>query len=184
MDELTNELGISDVTLSTQVPDEAEKERALQQHADVLAPILSNTSTSLSPSSFVDIDLTAFVSDKGQGWAISSVFSAPLATATILNSSTVRITSGAVSGDDDIFVNITNENPRPSTRQLKISVTINETAFANGYTYERTILASRQNVTGGTIDGFTARFDITEPDLRSVSNGGKVQSVDGYDIIF
>ncbi|MFA5768360.1 MAG: LamG-like jellyroll fold domain-containing protein [Bacteroidales bacterium] len=56
--------------------------------------------------------------------------------------------------------------------------------WSNGYTYQGAITIDYTKVSGGDKENFTFAFEITDPDLKSASNGGKVQSESGYDITF
>lgn len=54
-----------------------------------------------------------------------------------------------------------------------------------GYQYGKVISINSAVVTGtNNLSDFPFLFKVTDPDLRSVSNGGNVSSVNGYDIIF
>lgn len=185
VDETTNELGVSAVTLSGQVPTPDDEERSQLQHAEWLAPVVSGTTATLSTSSIVDVNLSSQVQDKGQGWAVVAVSAQNgLVTPSILSSTTVRLSSATVSGADVVVCSVRNSNPRPITRFLNISVTVDGVLFDNGYGYEKTILASQQNTVSGLILGSVVRLVITDNDLRVTGSGGKVQNANGYDIRF
>ena len=186
VDESTDALGVSALTLSGGVPNAAEEERVQLQHAEWLAPAVTNTSLSAEPSTSNNVPLSAFVDDKGQGWSVvSAVPQAGIVTAEILTSDTIRIQSSAVSGSDTVVCAIRNQNPRPMTRFLNVFVTVTSSAkFANGYAYEKTILASKQDVVPGSATGLAVRISLTDLDLRTTGSGGKVFGPNGEDIRF
>ena len=54
-----------------------------------------------------------------------------------------------------------------------------------GYSYGKQIQVQASQVAGGTpINGFVLLVSLTDNDLRTVSNGGHVESSQGYDIVF
>ena len=56
-------------------------------------------------------------------------------------------------------------------------------AFANGYSYRRTITITPGGI-GGDLTNFPFLFRGTETDFRTTANGGRVTNASGYDIIF
>lgn len=59
------------------------------------------------------------------------------------------------------------------------------TAQPLGYSYGKVITLLASQVVGPVnFTDFTVMLKMTDPDLRSISNGGKVANVNGYDIIF
>ena len=56
--------------------------------------------------------------------------------------------------------------------------------FGNGYSYRREIDIVDAQVIGGPHTNFAVLIDTTLADLRTTANGGKVQNVNGWDIIF
>jgi biopolymer transport protein ExbB len=56
-------------------------------------------------------------------------------------------------------------------------------AQLSGYTYGKTITIQGSQVSG-TVTNFPVLISVTDNNLRTTGNGGRVQSVNGYDIIF
>lgn len=55
----------------------------------------------------------------------------------------------------------------------------------SGYSYSKTVSISNSIVSGVTnLTDFPVVLQFTDPDLRSVGNGGDVENINGYDIIF
>lgn len=68
---------------------------------------------------------------------------------------------------------------------LSLFLTFNLFAQPAGYAFGKQILIKSSQVSGTKdLTDFTVLVSFTDPDLRSVSNGGKVESIDGYDITF
>ncbi|HRH63788.1 MAG TPA: hypothetical protein PLI68_10720, partial [Bacteroidia bacterium] len=59
-------------------------------------------------------------------------------------------------------------------------------AIPSGYSFYKKFTTQENQITVGTsnTNGFPVLVRITDPDLRSVNNGGRVRSANGYDIVF
>ena len=59
-------------------------------------------------------------------------------------------------------------------------------AIPSGYSFYKKFTTQENQITVGTSNsnGFPVLVRITDPDLRSVNNGGRVRSANGYDIVF
>ncbi|MBK9673530.1 MAG: DUF2341 domain-containing protein [Bacteroidetes bacterium] len=59
-------------------------------------------------------------------------------------------------------------------------------AIPSGYSFYKKLTTQENQITVGTTNssGFPVLVKITDPDLRSVNNGGRVRSANGYDIVF
>jgi fibronectin type 3 domain-containing protein len=56
--------------------------------------------------------------------------------------------------------------------------------FSNGYTYRRSLTVDHTQVPNSDQSDFPVLVRLTNPSLRTVANGGKVQNANGYDIAF
>ena len=58
-------------------------------------------------------------------------------------------------------------------------------AWPNGYTYRATLVIDHTKVSGTSdLANFPVLVSLTNTDLKTVANGGKVQNASGYDIVF
>ncbi|MCP3937732.1 MAG: DUF2341 domain-containing protein, partial [Actinomycetia bacterium] len=63
-------------------------------------------------------------------------------------------------------------------------LTTAEAQFSNGYSYRREVDFVDAKVIGGVHSNFPVLIDSTLLDLRTAANGGKVENINGYDVIF
>ncbi|HSW96878.1 MAG TPA: DUF2341 domain-containing protein [Candidatus Saccharimonadales bacterium] len=64
-------------------------------------------------------------------------------------------------------------------------VIINTAWFNTSFVYRKTITIDHTKVVGGSdLSNFPVLISITDPNLRTVANGGFVQNTSGYDILF
>ncbi|MEL6924169.1 MAG: DUF2341 domain-containing protein, partial [Bacteroidota bacterium] len=96
-------------------------------------------------------------------------------------------------------ITLTVSDDRPNTATCTAIVTVlepldvtcppDETIFTAtagiDFNYERPVIINAARVAGSSnLSSFPMRFSWTDNDLRTVANGGKVESANGYDIIF
>ncbi|MEL6922992.1 MAG: DUF2341 domain-containing protein, partial [Bacteroidota bacterium] len=66
-----------------------------------------------------------------------------------------------------------------------ITCPANTTVNYSRFDYKKTVTVNAGRVSGtSNLTNFPIRFSLVDADLRSVANGGKVQSANGYDILF
>lgn len=192
VDESTDALGLSDLSMFEDAVSGVEAERAFDRMARELAPAVTNTSLNSEGNTVNVVDLTSFVSDKGQGWSVTAVTidDSAKASVEVVSNSSVSITTNSGSsaiGSTIVRCTITNQNPRPKSSELQIALAVTQVeagAFSNGYNNEKSIVLSPQASSGLAETDFIFRLHITDTDLRDTGNGGDVTSATGADIRF
>ncbi len=134
--------------------------------------------SSLSPiSGGVGASVTIAGTNFGSTQGTSTVsFNGTLATATNWSATSiaVRVPNGATTGNVVVTANSQQSNGTLFTVVPTSSI----------YAYERAIVINSAQVQNTDQQNFPVLISGTYPDLASVANGGDVQSVTGYDIIF
>jgi hypothetical protein len=95
--------------------------------------------------------------------------------------------SGLAAGPHSATLMISSSAASPSSQPVHVLLTLSAptsgTAWANGYSYRGTITIAHGQVPNSDQTNFPVLFS-GNPDLATRSNGGKVISPNGYDIIF
>lgn len=134
--------------------------------------------SSLSPiSGGVGASVTIAGTNFGSTQGTSTVsFNGTLATATNWSATSiaVRVPNGATTGNVVVTANSQQSNGTLFTVVPTSSI----------YAYERAIVINSAQIQNTDQQNFPLLISGTYPDLASVANGGEVQSVAGYDIIF
>ena len=87
-------------------------------------------------------------------------------------------------GTDSFSYTIDDFRDGTATTTVEIAVTEPSNVYVNGYSFFRQIVIGHENVHGSELQGFPLLIDLKADWLRSVANGGDVQSDDGFDLCF
>jgi hypothetical protein len=151
-----------------------------------LAPIPLDPELTLASGTAAVIDLTLYVRAFGLSLSFGPPsFALPTTVASI--SGTELTVSSSVEASDTITVSITNGHPEyPATATLRLALTFAATAteFANGYGYRKEFIAPGRSGTTETVTDFVLLVSITDSELATVANSGRLQSSSGWDLLF
>lgn len=151
-----------------------------------LAPIPSNPTIPLTSGKNNTIDLSIYVQSMGLGLNFTDAEWGGENTAAALDGSELTVSS-SIEGTDTVSVLVSNDHPLyPSSTTLEINCVFsaNENTFANGFKYYKELLNPARAGSSSTATDFPLLVFLTDDDLRTTANGGRIESSNGWDILF
>lgn len=174
-------------------PTMAELQADLSDH---LAPITTPATLVVPANGLASLDVSPYVKDLEQGWAITSATSGnPVWQVTVDSTTTITVDTTANFGSAPISVTVGNNRTPRRSASIPVTATITAPAFDNGCLYRRP--ATIEAVPGAefeTLERFPLLIELSGVSwLRSLSNGGLIKyngdhidllagTVDGLDI--
>ena len=160
-----------------------EWQRARQNLEPVVSPLVLT-----APVGSISVDLRAHIDIKGQG----------LDTANIQVNETAQSTQTSINNDGIATIQILREGTHyldfsgdthfpsglPWSLPVVIQVGAPTTTFPNGYLYRRLITIPAQPGVTGSVEGIPAPFEHAADWLKSATNGGRLETDQGWDVLF